>query len=176
MLRRAGIVVALALSGCATSTVSRPARSPDPGPAPKVCHARGEGVWELPDPACSPGAVNPDVTPSSARETICKPGWSASVRPPTSVTTPEKRVEARAYGYTGSLKDTELDHLIPLSIGGAVNDYRNYWLEPGASPNPKDELELVLHRRVCSGKMTLSAAQQAAAGDWVSAYHHYVGK
>src|SRR5438552_1703727 len=37
----------------------------------------------LPDPACSPGAVNPDITPDPALlgRTICKWGWTASVRP-----------------------------------------------------------------------------------------------
>ena len=46
-----------------------------------------------------------------------------------------------AYGDTGSLGDYEYDHFVPLELGGATNDPRNLWPEPGASPNPKDTVE-----------------------------------
>jgi hypothetical protein len=49
-------------------------------PAPPTsCAARGA----LPDPACTPGALNPDVTPATIGATICMSGWTATVRPPT---------------------------------------------------------------------------------------------
>ena len=53
----------------------------------------------------------------------------------------EKWASLAAYGDAGSLRDYEYDHLVPLELGGAPNDPRNLWPEPGASPNPKDELE-----------------------------------
>jgi hypothetical protein len=37
----------------------------------------------LPDPACTPGALNPDVTQASIGSTICVSGWTATIRPPT---------------------------------------------------------------------------------------------
>src|SRR5579863_5431628 len=40
-----------------------------------------------PDPARTPGAVNPDITQENIRETICNPRWSTkSIRPDASYT------------------------------------------------------------------------------------------
>ena len=65
--------------------------------------------------------------------------------------------------------DYEYDHLVPLGVGGAVNDPRNLWPEPGASPNPKDQVEDELNREVCDGRLTLAQAQKAIATDWLTA-------
>lgn len=73
-----------------------------------------------------------------------------------------------AYGDTGSTGDYEYDHFVSLELGGAVNDARNLWPEPGASPNPKDSVEDELHRQVCDGQMTLAQAQHAIATNWVA--------
>ena len=35
----------------------------------------------LPDPAVTPGALNPEVTQENIHETVCVKGWTASVRP-----------------------------------------------------------------------------------------------
>ena len=73
----------------------------------------------------------------------------------------------------------EYDHLVPLELGGAVNDPRNLWPEPdyairaGFYLNPKDHLERALNRLVCSGRMTLDSAQLLIARDWVGAYRTY---
>jgi len=61
-----------------------------------------------------------------------------------------------------------------LELGGARNDARNLWPEPGGSPNVKDALENRLHARVCAGEMSLAAVQLAIARDWVSAYHRFI--
>jgi len=45
----------------------------------------------------------------------------------------------------------------------------NLWPEVGKLPNPKDKVENDLHKAVCSGKVTLAAAQQAIASDWMTA-------
>jgi len=42
---------------------------------------------------------------------------------------------------------------------------RNLWVEPGASPNPKDGIESKLHQLVCEGRVPLAAAQEAIAND-----------
>jgi hypothetical protein len=144
-----------------------------------ACHAVGTGVFARPDPRCTPGAVNPAVTQATITSTICRSGWTATVRPPESVTEPEKLASMSAYGLRGSASRYEYDHDVPLELGGAVNDSRNLWPEPdytGASAfyrNPKDKLENALKRRVCRGLMTLAAAQRAIASNWVTANERF---
>jgi hypothetical protein len=139
------------------------------------CHARGAGDFALPDPRCTPGAIDPRVTQRNIRVTICRRGYTKTVRPPASVTAREKRASMVAYGDHGSPRQYEYDHLIPLELGGAPNDQRNLWPEPGSVPNPKDALENRLRRLVCDRAMSLAAARRQIAGNWVSAYHRLVG-
>ena len=138
-------------------------------PAPGSCHYRASNGQTLPDPACTPGAVSPKVTPDTLSTTICRTGYTKSIRPPKAITNAEKQASAAAYGYTGPLGDLEYDHLVPLSLGGDPNDPRNLWAEPGASPNPKDAVESQLHDLVCAGAVSLPAAQDAIATDWTTA-------
>lgn len=144
-------------------------------PAPGSCHARGFGPFSSPDPGCTPGAITTAVTAANVQWTICRRGYTASVRPRESVSEPEKRASLAAYGDAGPLHDYEYDHLVPLELGGAPNDPRNLWPESGASPNPKDELEERLRSMVCDGERPLAAAQREIAADWVGAYHRLVG-
>ena len=150
------------------------AHTVQPQPAPGSCHARRSGLFSLPDPHCTPGAADPSVTQANIDETICRTGYTRTVRPPESITEREKRASLAAYGDTRPLHYYEYDHLIALELGGAPNDPRNLWPEPGASPNPKDALEGRLRREVCAGEITLGAAQRAIARNWVLAYHRYV--
>jgi hypothetical protein len=144
-----------------------------------ACHARGSGLYSRPDPRCTPGTLNPEVTQAKIDSTICQSGWTSTVRPPESITEPEKLASIQAYGDTGPPSSDEYDHDVPLELGGAVNDSRNLWPEPDyAHPapfyaNPKDHLEDKLHRLVCDGAMGLSQAQSAIASNWVAAYHRY---
>jgi hypothetical protein len=112
--------------------------------------------------------LNPAVTQQTIDQTICVSGWTKTVRPSESVTEQEKSASMAAYGDTGSLHDYEYDHLISLELGGATNDARNLWPEPGASPNPKDSVENALHRLVCDGQMPLARAQHIISTGWVS--------
>src|SRR5664280_72069 len=131
-------------------------------------HRSGGGV--LPDAACTPGATNPAVTQATIGSTICRSGYTATIRPPASYTDALKRQQIAAYGYTDtSPRSYEEDHLISLELGGASSDQRNLWPEPGPSPNPKDKVENELHRRVCAGSMPLAEAQQRIATDWTTA-------
>lgn len=132
------------------------------------CHAIGSGLYSRPDPHCTPGALNPAVTQSTIGRTICQSGWTAGVRPPEYITEAEKRASISAYGDRGSLGDYEYDHFVPLELGGATNDSRNLWPEPGASPNPKDAVEDDLNQKVCDRQMTLAQAQRAIVGNWVA--------
>ncbi|MQY40284.1 hypothetical protein SRB17_83170 [Streptomyces sp. RB17] len=147
-------------------------------PSAGSCHFRYEKGEPLEDRACTPGAVSPAVTQANLTSTICrKGGYTKNIRPPESVTRKEKELNAASYGYTGSLGDAEYDHLISLQLGGDPNDARNLWVEPadpGHKPgagvnNLKDPVETKLHTAVCSGKVTLAAAQQAIVTDWTTA-------
>ena len=119
---------------------SVPVRSTVPQPVPV-----------LPDPAFTPGATNPQVSQATIRQTICASGWTEAVRPPNAYTEQVKRLEAGAGGtitYAGvtfrvhgfepsdrTLSHYELDHLIPLELGGAPADPHNLWMQPYESPN-----------------------------------------
>jgi hypothetical protein len=136
-------------------------------PAPGSCHAIGTGLYSRPNPSCTPGALNPAVRQATIDRTICVEGWAATVRPPENITEPEKAASMAAYGDTGSLGDYEYDHFVPLELGGATNDPRNLWPEPGASPNPKDTVENELRQKVCDGQITLAEAQHEIVANWV---------
>ncbi len=130
-----------------------------------VCHIQADS--QLPDPACTPGSVDPKVTQATIDTTICVSGWTKTVRPPVSETSKAKTYMYTAYGIPPDTP-SELDHLVPLELGGS-NDVTNLWPEVGSIPNAKDEVENTLHSWVCSGKMTLIQAQTEIAGDWQSA-------
>jgi hypothetical protein len=73
-----------------------------------------------------------------------------------------------AYGDVAPISSYEEDHLIPLELGGSPSDPRNLWPQPGASPNPKDDVERAARTRVCDGQLSLAAAQRAIASNWVA--------
>jgi hypothetical protein len=169
---------ARAPSGLAYSTAS--AHVVQRQPARGSCRAVGGGSYARPDPRCTPGAANPAVTQATIGSTICRSGWTSTVRPPVSVTEPEKLASMAAYGLGGSPSSYEYDHLVPLELGGAVNDPRNLWPEPdqaatGFYRNLKDRLENALKRMVCRGTATLAQMQHLIATDWPAAYRRYIG-
>ncbi len=160
----------------ATLLAARVASRPD---AIALCHTRGAGLYALPDPACTPGALDPAVSQATIARTICRAGWTASVRPPAAIIAPQKRASMRAYGLAGPASAFEYDHLVPLELGGAPDDPRNLWPErdyarpSGFYRNPKDRLERTLNRLVCAGAMTLARARAPIAHDWPAAYDRY---
>jgi len=114
----------------------------------------------LADPARTPGVLNPGVTQANIRSTICRHGWTATIRPPTDYTNDLKRKQMRLYGETGSLSDYQEDHLISLELGGNPTDPRNLWPEPYPRAADVDKIENELNAEVCSGQLTLAQAQQ----------------
>ncbi len=147
--------------------------------APGSCHYRYSGAYPLPDPSCTPGSISPAVTQANIGSTICVSGYTATVRPPSNITSAEKIGSAAAYGYTGSFSTGEYDHLVPLELGGDPNDPANLWVEPndraGATSvyNTKDTLENRLRVMVCAGQLALATAQQAIASNWAVANQTY---
>lgn len=79
----------------------------------------------------------------------------------------------------GPHPDFEIDHLIPLGIGGADSD-ANLWPEPRRSIEPewnaeaKDRLEWRLRDLVCSGALDVAMAQRAIADDWTEAFARFI--
>lgn len=158
----AAVVAAPLLAGCASSL----AQQQPPG---QPLHARTRSFdcvarGALPDGGCTPGSIRT----SDSRE-VCVPGSSRRAR---NVSTALKRAVYRSYGIRRHRRGAyEVDHLVPLELGGA-NDIANLWPQP-ASPPPgfheKDGLENALHELVCAGRVSLDWAQRALAGDWVAA-------
>lgn len=119
---------------------------------------------DLPDPALTPGSINPDVTQANIDSTVCVKGWTKTVRPPPFFTNGLKRFQIRQYGYADTNpRDYEEDHLIPLSLGGNPTDVHNLWPEPRKSEwnaDRKDELEFALYMAVCHGEVGLDEARR----------------
>lgn len=142
---------------------------------PGQCHVRvidGKAGLVLPDPLCTPGAIDPAVTQENLDSTICRHGYTATVRPPASNTGRFKHESLLEYGQTYN-RTTEYDHLVSLELGG-TNSVSNLFPEPNrtdakGTTNPKDPVENALNQAVCSHKVTLAAAQQAIATDWTTA-------
>jgi hypothetical protein len=129
-----------------------------------------KSVDGLPDPGCTPGAIDPRVTQDNLFETICKKGYTTTVRPPASYTNKLKVEQIVAYGYADTNPHSyEEDHLISLELGGAPSDPSNLWPEQGASPNAKDKIENECNQKVCDGKISLHDAQIQIASNWHTA-------
>lgn len=136
-------------------------------------------VGGLPDAACTPGGVTQTVTQETIGVTICTPGYARRVRPPSSVTARIKHAVMAAYGLDDSAgADYELDHLVPLELGGAPDDIANLWPQPRtgeANSTMKDRVETALHDSVCRGEIPLADAQHRIATDWFGAYRTLTG-
>ena len=129
-----------------------------PQPARGTCHyvvlSAAAGDY-LPDSRCTPGATNPRVTQADLASTVCRSGYTASIRPPAGITGREKKASEAAYGFTGKASTTEYDHLISLELGGDPNSPLNLWPEPNKTRaagvnNPKDRVEDTLKALVCN--------------------------
>lgn len=164
----AGVVaLSFALTACQHSD------SPDTGYAAVSARTAASSTCTVlagkADRRCTPGVTNPAVTQANVGTTICVRGWTATVRPPASYTTALKRQQMADYGETGPVSGYEEDHLMPLELGGAPRDRRNLWPEPwnGAQgAHTKDQTENALHRAVCAGSMSLTAAQAQMVQQW----------
>jgi hypothetical protein len=119
-------------------------------------------AYVYPNPSLTPGAVlNTDAS------AICTPGYASGVR---DVSTATKEQVYAEYGvsYPQASGAYEVDHFIPLEIGGS-NDLSNLWLEP-ATPTPgfhqKDQFENLEHGQVCNSTIGVAEAQRRMVSDW----------
>lgn len=95
------------------------------------------------------------------------PGLAAKVRPRRYFSTHLKRELIERYHPPGKATDDELDHYIPLELGGCPDCLANLWLEPLESPgaHEKDRVENYLHKEVCRDHMSLAEAQRLITQD-----------
>ena len=110
--------------------------------------------------ALTPGVVNLAVTQTTLRATVCRRGWTKTVRPPTTYTNDLKRRQLRARGLRGPPSAYQEDHLISLELGGNPTDPRNLWPEPYPRAAEVDRIENELNAKLCSGRLTLARAQR----------------
>ena len=112
---------------------------------------------------------------------VCTPGWAREHRHVTESDRARVYTEYLDSQKTGACVDgspscCEVDHLIPLELGGS-NDIKNLWPQPD-NPRPgdgeKDQLENDLHARVCKGELSLADAQRCIASNWVDCWKKYV--
>jgi hypothetical protein len=117
-------------------------------------------------------SINPDVTQDTIGETICVTGYTATVRPSTSYTNGVKLKLLWEAGLDEShISEYELDHIIPLAIGGHPRKLSNLMLQPWdgeQGAHKKDGLERRLQGMVCRGDMSLVNAQRCIAEDWIA--------
>ena len=126
-----------------------------------------------PDRRCSPGAYYSGLTTT----VICAAGFrTATIRAVTEserfAVEREYGMAARPYGHT-----IEIDHIVALELGGS-NDIANLFPEAGSgldNYHVKDRLENRAHDAVCSGALSLSAAQTAIAANWEALYRRLFG-
>jgi hypothetical protein len=130
------------------------------------CSTRRAGNgYPLPDPSCTPGAYNSTVTPAvfgnKKFTTECVRNCITGI--------PKKETTYTAYNIKENAS-CELDHLVPLEMGGA-DSLDNIWPQCGQAPNGKaykaikDQIESYLAIQVLSG-MDLDSARKGIASDW----------
>jgi hypothetical protein len=129
----------------------------------------------VPDPRCTPGAINPTVTLA----VLQNPAFRTSCLRDQATSASAKDATYRWYGIkkpTGNVglqQTCEKDHLISLELGGS-DTLANLWPEcgPDGTPLParffkqKDRVENYLADQVESGAMPLEEAQRGIATDW----------
>ena len=147
-------------------------REPEDG----ACAVRNRpGSYPLPDARCTPGGINPSVTEGVLRD----PRWRTRCTRNCQVDEADKHAAYAWYGIArprrneGENQVCELDHLVPLELGGA-DGLGNIWPECGpdeaALPERyfkiKDRVESYLADEVRAGRMPLAEAQHGIASDW----------
>ena len=125
-----------------------------------------------PDPDSTEGSVRID---GNSVEQAC----DRSNHPRGAMTADRRDEVLIRYGLPpGQHPDYEIDHLIPLCLGGS-DDFSNLWPQPRRTIEPKwnaeakDRLEHMLCQMVCNGQLDIATAQEAIATDWIAAYRKY---
>jgi hypothetical protein len=143
-----------------------------------------------PNPKTTPGALDPRVTQATVQETICVPQYTDIVGLSLAYADPIKDKMLKDRHLPGTVENYELDHLIPLELGGSPTSPQNLWMQPYGDANhplvatdkwpddgsalpgahQKDEVEATLRTQVCDGKIALREAQEQIRTDWYAVY------
>jgi hypothetical protein len=118
-----------------------------------------------PDVTCTPGSFD-ELTQAEVCTPKDRPGLTATAR---------RTILAR-YGLSSwSGADGELDHRVPVFLGGRTEP-ANVWPERGGIPNAKDRLEVYVQARVCADPPTMrvETARRIFLSDWRYADCYYV--
>src|ERR1700674_6524 len=177
MFLRCTLIVALLLAPVVGSAQQRSLPDPQKTPGDVLksvptsrmaeCLARGTG---------SAVSVGDPIT----RDLICTSGYAKCVR---RVSATVRREVFKSYGlegdYTGycSEQGCEIDHLIPLELGGS-NDQKNLWPQPYGgcwNAHVKNRLGTRYYREVCAGRIPLDQAQDEILTDWIKSYQKHLG-
>jgi len=138
---------------------------------PATFAQQGPQGGRLPNPSITPGA-----TLKVSKDDLCGPTRKeAEGNIPISLKT---KVFQLYKIRTEATAPQNIDHLIPISLGGS-NAIENLWPQPLSGEwnyNQKNQLERKLHRMVCKGELDLATAQRDISTDWVSAYKKYVAE
>lgn len=140
-----------------------------------ACKATTKNGLQVPDPICTPGGINPSVS----LETLRNSQWRTRCNRNCETSEAKKRLAYAWYntghprGNFGDSQLCELDHLVPLELGGA-DGMGNIWPECGPSGavledryfKIKDRVEEFLAEEVKAGRIPLEAAQRGIATDW----------
>jgi hypothetical protein len=144
-------------------------------PAEGACGVRMRNGYPEPDARCTPGGVNPTVTEDVMRD----PAWRTQEVRNCAESEAQKHA---AYGWydiatpqvnSNENQVCELDHLVPLELGGA-DGMGNIWPECGPDGvtlkqryfKQKDMVENYLAEEVKAGRIPLGDAQKGIARDW----------
>jgi len=136
--------------------------------AAAVIGTPGSAAAQLPSAFQTPGAKT-----RASEAQVCAADFEASVKP---IAKWQRDQALERYGKRPEDFTGDLDHLIPVSLGGS-NDPENLWPLPSnkdMGPEQKRALDLKLHELVCNKTIKLKDAQDAIRKDWVKAYNQYV--
>lgn len=139
------------------------------------CAMQVRNGYPVPDPRCTPGGVVPHLSAGTLRD----PQWRTRCIRDCQSTEQQKHVAYLWYGLAAPVGNSgreqvcELDHLVPLELGGA-DGLGNIWPQCGPDATTlrnryfkqKDLVENYLASSVRSGTMSLEDAQRGIAADW----------
>lgn len=139
------------------------------------CKSQVKNGFPVPDPRCTPGAINTTLTVDILRD----PAFRTSCVRDNATTAKQKASTYDSYSVThpqnnrGAMQTCELDHLVSLELGGA-DTLDNIWPQCGPPGvvlreryfKQKDMVENYLAKQVRNGLMKLQDAQDGIAQDW----------
>lgn len=110
---------------------------------------------------------NPAVSQETLATTVCVRHYTRSVRPSWAWA---RAWKARLMAAAGFPPETahlyQLDHVLPLTLGGAGREPSNLALQEIGDAKRKDGMERRLGCLVCRGDFSLSEARAILAGPW----------